>query len=69
MTEAPDGAAPRTYESLKRAAERTGLSRTTLEQHIAEGRLTSFRIGRRIRRVASDELDSLVAHSLPEPAS
>jgi len=67
MTDAQDATAPRTYESLRRAAERRGLSLTTLEDHIAAGRLTPFRIGRRIRRLASDELDSLIAHVLPEP--
>jgi hypothetical protein len=67
MTGGQDATAPRTYESFKRAAGRTGLSLTMLENHIATGRLTTYRIGRRIRRLASDELDSLIAHALPEP--
>jgi len=46
-----------TYEPLKRAAARTGLSVQDLRRSIATGRLNAYRCGSRIIRVDQREVD------------
>lgn len=56
----PQAATPRQYESLAQAAARTGVSVRTLRRRVAEGRLTAYRCGPRLLRVAADEVDALM---------
>lgn len=50
----------RTYESLERAAARTGVSVGHLRSLIASGELPAYRISRRILRVDRRDADSLL---------
>lgn len=50
----------RTYESLRQAADRTGLSVRTLRRRIAEGQLPIYRSGRRIIRLDPQDVDRLL---------
>lgn len=43
------GAAVRRYESIQEAAERTGVSQTTIRRYIHLGVFKAYRIGRLIR--------------------
>ena len=49
----------RRYETLEAAAERLACSVRTVRRMIAEGDLTGYRIGKRMLRVDTDELDRL----------
>ena len=49
----------RQFETLARAAERTGLSTRTLRRRIAAGDLPAYRSGRRLIRVKASDLDRL----------
>ena len=48
----------RRYETLKQAAERTGLTERTLRRRIADGKLTAYRSGRVIR-LRPEDVDAL----------
>lgn len=50
----------RTYESITQAAERTGVSPRTLRRRIADGSLRAYRLGPRILRLDSTEVDQLM---------
>ena len=50
----------RRFESLADAAERTGVSTRTLRRLIAAGALTAYRLGPRILRVDSADVDRLL---------
>lgn len=52
--------APRRYETLAAAADRTGISIRTLRRRIADGSLPAYRTGRRIIRVSPQEVDRLM---------
>ncbi|WP_131104394.1 excisionase family DNA-binding protein [Ornithinimicrobium sufpigmenti] len=52
--------APRRYETLAAAADRTGISTRTLRRRIADGSLPAYRTGRRIIRVSPQEVDQLM---------
>lgn len=49
---------PQRYETLKQAAERTGLTERTLRRRIADGALTAYRSGRAIR-LRPEDVDAL----------
>ena len=49
----------RTYESLARAAQRTGMSVRTMRRRIAHGDLPAYRCGRLIR-VDPDDVDRMM---------
>jgi len=66
-TESSKQPAPTRFESLKRAAERREVGVATLEHLIESGHLTSFRIGRRIRRVDSGAVDRALDRLSPRP--
>lgn len=51
--------APRSYESLAQAAERTGISTKTLRLRIAAGALPAYRCGRLIR-LDPDDVDRIM---------
>ena len=48
------------FESLSRAAERTGLSTKTLRRRIANGQLAAYRSGPRVLRVDAADVDALM---------
>ncbi len=50
----------RSYESLRQAAERTGISIKTLRRRIAAGDLRAYRNGTRILRVDPQDVDRLM---------
>ena len=50
----------RQFETLARAAERTGLSTRTLRRRIAAGQLVAYRNGPRVIRLDPDDVDSLM---------
>lgn len=44
-------------ESLQEAAERLGVSVSTIRRLVADGKLTGYRLGSRILRVRPEEVD------------
>ncbi|MFN8097752.1 MAG: excisionase family DNA-binding protein [Dermatophilaceae bacterium] len=48
------------FETLARAAERTGLSTRTLRRRIAAGDLVAYRSGPRVIRLDPDDVDRLM---------
>lgn len=50
----------RQYESLREAAERTGISERTLRRRISEGKLPAYHVGSRIIRVVAADVDRLM---------
>jgi excisionase family DNA binding protein len=50
----------RQFETLARAAERTGLSTRTLRRRIAAGDLAAYRNGPRVIRLDPDDVDRLM---------
>jgi len=56
----PPGDGPARLLSIPAAAERLGVSRTTLYQMIGSGSLRTLKVGRR-RLVPEDEIDDVVA--------
>ena len=50
----------RQFETLARAAERTGLSTRTLRRRIAAGDLVAYRNGPRVIRLDPDDVDRLM---------
>jgi len=52
--------APRTYETLAQAAERTGISAKTLRRRIAAGELRAYRNGPRILRLDPQDIDRVM---------
>lgn len=50
----------RQFESLREAADRTGLSTYTLRRRIAEGLLPAYRSGTRIIRLDPNDVDRLL---------
>lgn len=50
----------RQFESLRQAAERTGLSIRTLRRRIAAGQLTAYRNGPHVIRLDPDDVDQLM---------
>lgn len=48
------------YESLTRAAARTGISVRTLRRRVADGSLPAYRTGPRMIRVRSSDVDRLM---------
>ncbi len=61
-TPKPSPAAPRKalrLESLQDAADRLGVSVDTIRRLISDGKLTGYRLGRRILRVCPEEVDQV----------
>lgn len=52
--------APKMYESLAQAAERTDVSVKTLRRRIAAGDLPAYRYGPKMLRVDPDDVDQLM---------
>ncbi len=57
---ATNTASPVTYETLATAATRTGVSTRTLRRRIAEGKLIAYRLGPRLIRLNSAEVDAFL---------
>ncbi|TWP34492.1 helix-turn-helix domain-containing protein [Leekyejoonella antrihumi] len=57
MTQVPSS---RQFETLREAAERTGLCTKTLRRRIAAGELTAYRAGPRVIRLNPDDVDHLL---------
>jgi len=55
----PQAEPAKVYLTLDRAAQRTGLAPATLKNLISAGEITAYRVGRRILRVAADDLTRL----------
>ncbi len=51
---------PRSYATLKQAAEYLGVTDRTIRQMIADGRLTGYRNGPRLIRVDLNEIDAVM---------
>ncbi len=56
----PQTIAPRQFESLAHAAQRTGLSTRTLRRRISAGTLTAYRSGPRVIRLNPADVDRLM---------
>ncbi len=52
------------FETLRQAAERTGISRYTLRRRIATGELQAFMTGPRILRLRPEDVDRLLRPKL-----
>jgi excisionase family DNA binding protein len=50
---------PRQYVTLGAAAERLGCSQRTVRRMVSRGELHAYRVGQRMLRLDSDELDAL----------
>lgn len=50
----------RRMESLAQAAERLGVSVTTLRRRVADGQLRAYRIGPRLLRVDAADVDAML---------
>lgn len=46
--------------SIQQAAQRAAVSDRTIRRYIAEGRLTGYRVGRKLLRVDLDQVDALI---------
>lgn len=55
---------PAAFWSLERAAEHYGCSVKTVRRMIASGEITGYRVGKRMIRVAADEI-SVLARRIP----
>lgn len=55
----PTTVAPRRYETLQGASDRTGLSVRSLRRRIADGRLVAYRSGQRVIRLDPADVDAL----------
>ncbi len=52
--------ANRDYETLREAADRLGVSDRTLRRRIADGDLMAYRLGKRLIRVRTADVDALL---------
>jgi excisionase family DNA binding protein len=51
---------PKHYISLDAAAEQIGVSKRTIRRLVADGRLPAYRVGSRVVRIDSADLDALL---------
>jgi excisionase family DNA binding protein len=56
---------PQKFESIEHAADRLDVSPKTVRRMIAQGRVTGYRIGTKLVRVASDEIDTQLIRPIP----
>lgn len=52
--------ASRDFETLREAADRLGVSDRTLRRRIADGDLIAYRLGKRLIRVRTTDVDALL---------